>query len=290
MNWLVLALFSAFCLASADAVTKRFIGTYTAYEIVLVRFGAAGVLLCPVLFFQPWPHLDLEFWFWLSGLLPVEMLAMWLYMEAIRESALSLTLPLLAFTPVFNTLTAYLILGETAQLTGFLGILIVVTGSWALNSHHLGRSRGLNLLAPFRGMLKERGPRLMLLVAALYSLTSVFSKGILRTVDPGFFGAFYFVLLAIITMLIFALKGFNPVRILVRKPLAHMTIGFCMAGMVLAHFYAIEQVQVAYMIAVKRTSLLFGMLYGACLFGEKDIPRKLVAGCLMIFGVFLISM
>jgi hypothetical protein len=39
------------------------------------------------------------------------------------------------------------------------------------------------------------------------------------------------------------------------------------------HLLAIERVEAAYMIAVKRTSLLFGILYGALLFGERRWPR-----------------
>ena len=42
------------------------------------------------------------------------------------------------------------------------------------------------------------------------------------------------------------------------------------------------------MVAVKRTSLLFGMLYGAWLFGERGLQKNLVAGVLMVLGVLLI--
>ena len=62
-----------------------------------------------------------------------------------------------------------------------------------------------------------------------------------------------------------------------------------MGAMVVAHFHAIAHVEVAYMIAVKRTSLLFGMLYGAWLFGETGLKRNLAAGVLMIAGVALIA-
>ena len=62
-----------------------------------------------------------------------------------------------------------------------------------------------------------------------------------------------------------------------------------MGAMVVTHFYAIAHVEVAYMIAVKRTSLLFGMLYGAWLFGEIGLKRNLAAGTLMIAGVYLIA-
>jgi len=45
---------------------------------------------------------------------------------------------------------------------------------------------------------------------------------------------------------------------------------------------------VAYMVAVKRTSLLFGLLYGAWLFGESGLRKNLLAGLLMVLGVYLI--
>jgi drug/metabolite transporter (DMT)-like permease len=44
------------------------------------------------------------------------------------------------------------------------------------------------------------------------------------------------------------------------------------------------------MIAAKRTSLLFGMLYGAMLFGERHLGRHLMAGILMIGGVAAIAL
>ncbi len=43
------------------------------------------------------------------------------------------------------------------------------------------------------------------------------------------------------------------------------------------------------MIAVKRTSVLFGILYGALLFGEKQLPQHLAAGAIIVLGVALIA-
>ena len=58
--------------------------------------------------------------------------------------------------------------------------------------------------------------------------------------------------------------------------------------MAYTHFLAIQQVEVAYMIAVKRLSLVFGILYGALLFKEPGLERRLPAGGLMLAGVGLI--
>jgi uncharacterized membrane protein len=60
------------------------------------------------------------------------------------------------------------------------------------------------------------------------------------------------------------------------------------ALMVFTHFLALARVEVAYMVAIKRTSLLFGILYGALLFGETGLASHLAAGALMVAGVAVI--
>jgi len=288
MDWISLTLLSAFFLATADTLSKRYLSHYRAGELVLVRFGVSGALLLPLLLWQPWPPLPATFWGWIAISLPLELIAMWLYMLAIRDAPLSLTLPYLAFTPVFNTLTGYLLLGETISWRGFSGILLVVLGAWLLNLKSARGGMRLKLLAPFRAITRERGSRLMLAVASLYSLTSVTSKGAMLQVTPGFFGPFYFVLLGSASAVVFASRDVSSWRALTRHPVAHLGIGVFMAAMVVTHFYAIAHIEVAYMVAVKRTSLLFGMLYGAWLFGETGLQKNLVAGMLMLTGVMLI--
>jgi drug/metabolite transporter (DMT)-like permease len=289
MSWFSLTLLSAFSLATADAITKRYLSDYHAGQMTLVRFGVTGLLLLPLLLMQPWPSPPASFWGWIALLLPIEILAMWLYMKAIRDSPLSLTLPYLAFTPVFNVVTAYALLGETVTPLRFAGIILVVCGAWLLNLNARHDGRGPAFLAPFRAIVRERGSRLMLAVAALYSLTSVMGKGALQYVTPAFFGPFYFVLLGAAAVLLFASRDIRRWRVLARHPWAPLLVGMFMSVMVLAHFYAIAHVEVAYMIAVKRTSLLFGMLYGAWLFGERDLRRNLASGTLMVAGVYLIA-
>ena len=61
-----------------------------------------------------------------------------------------------------------------------------------------------------------------------------------------------------------------------------------MAVMVVTHFLAIANVEVAYMIAAKRSSLLFGILFGAILFKERHVSRHFIAGAMMLAGVSLI--
>jgi drug/metabolite transporter (DMT)-like permease len=288
-DWLPLTLLSAFSLATADAMSKRFLHPYRAREIVIVRFAVTGLLLAPLLLAQPLPPLPLPFWGWVGALLPVEILAMLCYMTAIRDSPLALTLPYLAFTPVFTTLTGYVLLDERVSASGLAGILLVVAGAWLLNIEHLRTAQRNAWAAPLRAMLNQRGAQLMLIVAGLYSLSSVMGKGAMQYAPPVFFGPFYFCVLGVVTVALFSLREPAIGRVIWRRPVHHLLIGTAMAVMVMAHFLAIRQVEVAYMIAVKRTSLLFGIAYGAALFGETRVLAHLLAGGLMVTGVAFIA-
>jgi drug/metabolite transporter (DMT)-like permease len=287
MDWLLLTLLSAFSLASADAATKKRLQGYSARELVMVRFGFSGLLLAPLLLFEPLPRVPAAFWGWVAALIPLEILAMLLYMRAIRDSPLALTLPYLALTPVLTTLTGYLLLGEQVSVRGLLGILLVVIGAYLLNVEH---ARGHDWLAPFLAILRERGSRLMVAVAVLYSLTSVLGKGAIQYVPGHTFGAFYFVLLGLATVVLFTWHRPGLLPALWRRPGSHLLIGALMGVMVIAHFMAIAHVEVAYMIAVKRSSLLFGILYGALLFGEQRLAQHMMAGALILAGVMLIAL
>ena len=105
----------------------------------------------------------------------------------------------------------------------------------------------------------------MLVVAIIYSLTSVIGKAAVVYVEPISFGAFYFVVLGAATLLLAALWQPAGLRVLTRNSSWHLTIGVLMAAMVITHFLAIAKITAAYMITVKRLSLLFGIFFGAWL-------------------------
>ena len=291
MDWLSLTLFCAFCLATTDAMTKAWLGGYSARELVLIRLGLTGLLLLPWL-----PDLELvnrqpaAFWYWVMAMLPIEVAATLIYMRAIRDHPLALTLPYLAFTPVFVILTGHLLLGETISWRGGLGILLVVAGAWLLNLRPEPRPGGAwrAWARPLAAILDHPGSRAMLLVAFLYSLTAVMGKGAMRHLPPETFGAFYFFLLGLVSLTLFASPAPRTLTRLGRRPWAVLAVAGTNALMVYTHFLALARVEVAYMIAVKRTSLLFGILYGALWFHEAGLGRHLAAGGLMLGGIYFI--
>jgi drug/metabolite transporter (DMT)-like permease len=289
MDWLPLALLCAFSLATADALTKRHLADHSARDLVLVRFGGTGLLLAPLLLVAPPGHIDPRLWAWVGLLLPLEILAMLLYVRAIRDCPLSLTLPYLAFTPVLTALTGYLVLGETVSARGGAGVGLVVAGAYLLNLGPAQAGAGPAWLQPLREPLRQRGARLMLAVAGIYSLTAVMGKAALAYLPPLTFGALYYGLLGIATLVAFGAGHPRRLAGRWRRPGWQLAVALALAVMVVTHFLAISRVEVPYMLAVKRTSLLFGILYGAIWFGEPGLTRHLLAGGLMLAGVVLLT-
>jgi drug/metabolite transporter (DMT)-like permease len=289
MHWFPLTLICALSLALADTATKKWLSDRSAAELTLIRFGLPGLLLAPILLIQGIPAPPPIFWAWLAAAMPLEIVAMLLYVRAIRDSPLSATLPYMAFTPVFTVATGQWLLGEAVSARGLFGILLVVLGAWGLNLEQVGR-HPRTWLAPFRAIVRERGSRLMLMVAAIYSVTSVLGKGALNLM-PGAalsFGALYFALLGGLAWLVFGLRQPATVAATLRGGPRAWGVAVLMTIMILTHFLALAQAETAYMIAVKRLSILFGILLGAWVFREIRLGRHLFAAGAMVAGVALI--
>ena len=290
MHWLTLSLICAFALASSDAAVKHWLRSAGARELVVIRLGLSGLLLLPLVLTFDLPPLPLPFWGWMALLMPLELLAMLMYMKAIRDYPLALTVPYLAFTPVLVVASGWLVLGERVSGQGLFGIALVVLGSWLLNFEHKQRLSLRTLVAPLRAIVANPGSRLMLATATIYSVTSVGGKAAMQWMPPEQFGAFYFAVLGLVALVVFGATHPAALRVQRHGLVPLLVIAGLMAVMVVTHFMALAQVEAAYMIAVKRTSLLFGILYGALLFGERHLGRHLVAGSLMIAGVAAIAL
>lgn len=286
MMWLSLSLAAAFTSATADALNKRYFSHLGAYEMASVRLVYTLPWLALALVFIPVPRLDGLYFVSLACGLPLELLAVVLYMKAIKVSPLSLTLPFLAFTPAFMILTGRLILGETLTGNGILGIGAIVIGSYCLNLSGIR----IGLLEPVRAVFREKGSLLMLAVSFIYSLTSTIGKlGIMHS-SPAFFGISYFSALAVIMLLIMPLMPGAKAGRVFSNPRAGFAVGTVYAIMLFSHVSALSMVQAAYMIAIKRTSLLFGVVYGILLFREGHAPERLVGVLIMLCGVFVIGL
>lgn len=284
MSWVFYALITAFSIATADAISKKALISSNEYVIAWVRQGYSLPFLVVVFFFIDIPQLDRTFWLTLLIVIPLDVTAIILYIKAISISPLSLTIPFIALSPVFVIITAFVILGELPDISGLIGILLIVTGAYLLNV----RATRHGVLGPIKAIRKEKGSVLMIIVAIIFSFTSTLGKVAVMHSSPIFFGAFYPFILTFIFTIITGVKG--HLSGIISRPLIFLGIGFCMAVMMLSHYVALNLTDVAYMISVKRCSLLFSVIYGWALFREISISERLIGSVLMIAGVAAITL
>lgn len=58
----------------------------------------------------------------------------------------------------------------------------------------------------------------------------------------------------------------------------------------LLHAFAISLIKAAYMISVKRLSVIIGLIYGGVIFKEKNLAIRTTGTLLMVVGAVLITL
>jgi uncharacterized membrane protein len=283
--WLFLCLLTAFFTSLSDIFGRKIMDKVDVY---IVAWG--------------WPFFSLPFlyvfllaekqaavkpFFWValaaSGL--ILSYSSVLYLKAIKASDLSVTMPMLTFTPLFMLITSPLILGEFPRPLGLLGILLIVTGAYLLNF----QDRRQGIFAPFKSLIKEKGPRYMLIVALLFSVGANIDKVGVQNSSPLQWVAAVNSLTAVVLMFIMFRKT-RDVGGQVKAGWRFLVLmGLCSAVAYVLQMQALQLTLVPYVIAVKRMSVFMTALFGFWILKEKGIKERLSGAFLMIAGVFMIS-
>lgn len=286
MSWFAYALLCAFFLATADVCAKKALGRVDEALVAWGRLICAAPLFVPIAPWRDVASLDPRFWLILLVLLPFEITTIFLYNRAIKVSDLSITTPFLGLTPLFLAGTAFIVLGERIDVSGFAGIVLIVIGAYVLNV----RQSHQGLLAPLAAIAREPGSRLMVLVALLYSITALLGKMGAQAAGPLLFAAIYSVtVVLLLTPAALRASRNGLLRKAFRNPW-FLALGPCYGLMMLCHLNAIVLVEASYMIAVKRCSLLFGILYGHLIFKEAGFRERISGGLVMVAGILCITL
>jgi uncharacterized membrane protein len=200
---------------------------------------------------------------------------------------LSITYPIARSSPLFLTILAVVVLGETISTWGIIGILLMVSGVYLI---HL---KGLSLqdvLEPVKN-LGEPATRYALLTAFCTTAYSLSDKIGVTQVDPLLY-AFWlepFILLFITPVVIWR-NGFKSIASEWKTSKINVSVsGFLMrAGYVLV-LIAMSLTQVSYVLALRQLSVVLGALAGVLLLKE-DYGRVRVFSSLIIFaGVYVLT-
>ncbi|MFH1489126.1 MAG: DMT family transporter [Pseudomonadota bacterium] len=286
MVWFILSLLTALAVATHDAWLKKFFSHLRIYEMLTYPLLYSFPLFLVTLPFVPVPSLDRTFLFAFLISFPLNVLGFFLHIRAIQISPLSLTLPYLSFTPVFMLFTGFVVLGEMPNPSGILGIAIICAGGYIINVE-AGRH---SLMAPLRAIFRETGSWLMLLVAFIYSLGAVVGKQAIIHSSALFFSITFFTVFTILAPLALLAAGKIKLRTFKSEVGKGIIAGVLFFAHAVLHNVAISLTKAAYMISVKRLSLVFGLFYGGVIFKEKNIAMRIIGTLLMAAGAVLITL
>jgi drug/metabolite transporter (DMT)-like permease len=280
----ILSLITALLAAAADALSKKASATQSIYMISLSRWVFALPILWMMTFKAPAPTtFGTNLFIAIAILAPLEMLAMILYIKAIANHDLSVTVPLLSLTPLFLLITGSVFLQEKITSQGIVGVCTVLSGIYIMNISNLQKG----VLAPFKAVFQNQGSMLVTIVALIYTVTSTLGKKVVLVTGAEFFSFWYLCLLSIGVVPVMLFKGENPLGIFKNFKI-NLLIGTVVGIASYSQFTAYGFCPIAYVIAIKRLSILFSVILGRMIFHEQAFGSRSAGAALAFLGVVLL--
>jgi drug/metabolite transporter (DMT)-like permease len=283
--WVPLALVTAVAFAASGSYSKALSRNAHVYVVTWAFIALSAPWSALVLLRQGMPPIGDEFLKAALISVAVNMVGTTLNIKALTLSPLSLTVPFLSFTPLFMLIPSWFVLRETPNALGLTGIILIVLGGYAM---HLDKIRGGGILAPFRAVASEKGSLLMLLVAAIWSISAVYDKVASVASSSAYYTTFFSVTFGFVYAP-FLVAGLR------KKPVAPATLprllllGFLTAVMILSQFAALQLTVASYVIAIKRSGMILSVVLGYFFFKERHLRARLTGAVLMTIGVLLLS-
>ncbi len=283
--WVLLSFLTAVFTSVQDILAKHLSGRVDRYVIAWSWTFFALPFLALALPFETMRVVQPGFWPALAVSTITLVFGSLFLFRSIELSDLSLTLPILNFTPLFMVITAPLILGEFPTTHGLFGILLIISGSYLL-FFRFGQE---DLLSPFRRMFQAKGSRYMLIVALLFSIGGNMDKVGVRNSSPLVWSFVLFAVVSLILGVIMKARVKDAARQVRENRAGLILIGAAVALVMIFQMHALQLTLAPYVIAVKRTSVVMSSLWGVWFLKETGGAQRVLAALVMISGVFVIA-
>lgn len=236
---------------------------------------------------EGWPAFAPGYWLPAAATLALNVVANLAFFYAFKLAPLSQTIPLLSLTPAFTALAAIPLLGEWPTTRQGFGIALVVAGAMLL---HLPRGEGFSWRAFATGLVRERGARLMLVVALCWSFTPPFDKLALQHASGPAHGFVLCAGVAVVLGVLLVARGRVGEMAKVRGVTGTFVVALVISTAALGvQFFAYGLTGVALVETVKRgVGNVAALGVGRWVFGEQVGGVQVMAVVVMAVGVGLI--
>lgn len=245
--------------------------------------SSAFIVVCAFSFVGPPPMPETRFWAPAAVSVALNASASLLYVRALRED-LSLTVPITALSPVFLLATEPLIAGRTVPAIGMLGVIVIGAGLYVLNLQAL-REHGV--FGPIRNVWHQTGPRFMLGVVLLWSVTAPLDTIAVHAWDPIWYAAMLHAGIAVI-ITPFCWRKSQALAPAPHDDLRLASLGLLSGLGTMLQMTALMAAPATYVIAIRRFSAPLSAVWGWLFFKEPHVRTRLLGACVMAIGAALI--
>jgi drug/metabolite transporter (DMT)-like permease len=289
MTWFYIALLSAVLSAFAAITQKKVLFNRGALEFSFLLSIANLLLSIPFFFAINYSHLNAAN----MGVLFVKSVigvgAFLCVMIALKNLNISNALPLLALTPGFVAVFAFLLLGESLKSVEVIGLILLIIGTYILESKSLK-----DIIFPYSVFIKSKYHRFILYALLLFTASSIMDKLLLIRLNltPIALTAIqhlYFAVLFAAVYFFYSAKQKLP-KISLKKNdvwwiilISVLTIGYRFTQL-----YAVSLASVAIVLAVKRTSVFWATIVGGRIFKDENLLKRTLAVIFIVAGTILI--
>lgn len=256
------------------------------FYIVLAAYALISLLALPFIFAISISTLSADFWLNMFLAALFDMTAGLFMVLAVARTDLSVFGPLNAYKVVFSTLLALVFLHEIPSMQGFIGIGIIILGSFLLFPPN--KNNG----TPMLHLFQDRGVQYRFLSILLFSIGTLPLKNAVMLSTPLTTTIFWALLglpLAVIANRLFLHDNIaNEIKR--SKPYTTHFIGLGVLIFILQYCTLIlfSQMLIAYSLALFQLAMVLQVFLGYKIFNEPHFYRRLFASFVMVAGSLLV--
>jgi uncharacterized membrane protein len=287
--WIIFALGAALLASFNPIISKRLLADTDVSVVAWAgqAFGLPLLTLNLILFFGPFPHVDVWFFVGILGSAILNTLAHLAATQALKEGEASLVAPLFVFSPAVTLLVSSFTLREIPQILPLVGVGLMILGAYLLALSSLNE-----IFEPLLAVAHQRALWLAITASVLWGITPVFEKTAIQHTFPENPTAAAFGALLALTLFLFPImfrranKPFAQIRVRLR---GFMALGVIGGIAPLLGYAAFSLGLIGYVSALFKMSSVFALLWAFLFLQEKNVRRRLPGAVVMVIGAILIA-
>lgn len=231
-----------------------------------------------------WVELQGDFWIYsiLGGM--VGAFGNGFLVKALQNGDLSVLGPINSYKSVVGILVAILLLGEIPSVWGFLGIALIIYGSYFVLETTEDKFSW--------ALLKRKEIQFRVWALILTAIEAVFVKKVILASSPVisfiswcWFGALF----SFFLLFLYNVNGKNEIKQLQLSTVSkYVYLTICIGTMQLTTNYVFNNMPVGYALSLFQLSTIVSVVLGHRIFKEQGIVKKLIGSGIMIIGSIII--